>query len=133
MAELLDCMVNYFGSDGDCDGVPRRYYCYHVVAGPGPDEGTGVATISTLAVHEGDRPCDYCQNCFFARAGGPKAALARALLSLDAYHDGHRLGKVVSQVRRAPRQDYSEQRKSDDDHGEQTQAAPRVHRPGRDG
>ena len=71
MAEMIDCMVNYFGGNGESEGVPRRYYCYLVVAGPGPTDEAGVATISTLAVHEGDRPCDYCTNWFFAPSGFP--------------------------------------------------------------
>jgi hypothetical protein len=100
MGEMSDCTVSYFGSDCASDGLPRRYYCYLVVAGPGPSAEAGVATITTLAVYEGDRPCSYCQNWFFARSGGPEAAMAQALLYLDAFHQGHRLHKVVSQTRR---------------------------------
>jgi hypothetical protein len=101
MADLLDCMVNYFGLD-DSAAAPRRYYSYLVVAGPGPTDQAGVATITTLAVHDGDTPCDYCQKWFFAPEGGPEAALALVLRYLDAYHEGGRLRKVTSQVRRAP-------------------------------
>jgi hypothetical protein len=99
MGEMSDCMVSYFSSNGDSDGVPRRYYCYHVVAGPGPSADAGVATITTLAVHEGEGPCSYCRNCFFAPSGGAEAALAQALRYLDAFHQGHRLHKVVSETR----------------------------------
>src|SRR4051812_24120807 len=102
MSEMMDCTVSYFSSNGNGDGSPRRYYCYLVVAGPGPTEESGVATVTTLAVHEEDTPCTYCQNFFFARSGGPEAALAQALLYLAAYHDGQRLEQVVSQPRRAP-------------------------------
>jgi hypothetical protein len=106
MAELMDCMVNYFSfnDNSNSKGEPYRYYCYLVVAGPGPIDEAGVATISTLAVHEGDKPCDYCQNSFFAPRGGPEAAMAQALLYLDEYHDGQRLRKVMSQFRRTPSQ-----------------------------
>jgi len=102
MAEMMDCMVNYFSFDDNSERVPRRYYCYLVVAGPGPADEAGVAAITTLAVHEGDRPCDYCQSFFFSDTGGPGAAMARALVYLDAHHEGRRLRKVVSQVRRTP-------------------------------
>jgi hypothetical protein len=105
MGEMMDCMVNYFSYNDNGEGVPRRYYNYLVVAGPGPTDESGVATVTTLAVHEGDRPCDYCQNWFFAPRGGPEEALARALRYLDAGHDDNHLRKVVSQVRRAPRQE----------------------------
>ena len=101
MGEMIDCMVSYFGCNGNNEGVPRRYYCYLLVAGPGPTDEAGVATITTLAVHQEDRPCDYCTNWFFAPHGGPEAALARALLYLDAFHHGHHLRRVTSQVRRA--------------------------------
>jgi hypothetical protein len=100
MTEMTECMVNYFSFDGNSEGVPRRYYCYLVVAGPGPTDQAGVATITTLAVHENDSPCEYCQSCFFADTGGPGAAMARAQLYLDAQHEGRRLRKVASQVRR---------------------------------
>jgi hypothetical protein len=110
MAELLDCMVNYFGFNDTGARVPRRYYCYLVVAGPGPAEESGVATVTTLAVHAGDRPCDYCQSFFFAHQGGPEAALSRALLYLDRYHEGLRLRKAASQVRRTTCQTPAGQR-----------------------
>ena len=71
-------MVSYFSSNGNGDGSPRRYYCYLVVAGPGPTAGSGVATITTLAVHGGDTPCGYCPNFFFARSGGPQEVLNRS-------------------------------------------------------
>jgi hypothetical protein len=102
MPEMIDCMVNYFSLNGDGEGVPRRYYSYRVTAGTGPTDEAGVATISTLAVHEGDRPCGYCQNWFFAPRGGPEAALDRALRYLDSFHEGHRLRKAISAARRAP-------------------------------
>jgi hypothetical protein len=154
MAELLDCMVNYFSFNGNSAGGPSRYYCYLVVAGPGPTDETGVATITTLAVHQADKPCDYCTNYFFAPKGGSEAALVRALLYLDAYHERHRLRKVVSPVRRAACQDLaghdedgqavpedweaggrdvSAQRRSNSDHEQRFEAPPGVHRPGRYG
>jgi hypothetical protein len=140
MAELMDCMVNYFSLNNNGAGEPRRFYSYLVVAGPGPTDEAGVATITTLAIHGGDRPCDYCQNWFFAHAGGPKAALERALFYLDAFHDGRRLHKVVSQFRRTPaealaglNQDHLEHRRSDDDDEQRSPAAPGIHRSGRDG
>jgi hypothetical protein len=103
MAELLDCMVNYFSINDSGESPPRFYYCYLVVAGPGPTGEAGVATSTTLAVHSGDRPCESCQKTFFAHQGGPKAALAQALHYLDAFHEGQYLRKVVSQGRRLAR------------------------------
>ena len=99
MAEMLDCMVNYFNFNEDAADMPRRYFSYLVVAGPGPTEDAGVATITLLAVHSPDERCDTCQHFHVVSAGGPPAALARALRYLDAYHESDRLRKVQSQVR----------------------------------
>ena len=35
MTRMLDCLVNYFGLDEDEQPGYRRYFCYHVIAGPG--------------------------------------------------------------------------------------------------
>lgn len=104
MAELMDCMVNYFSFTTDRAGIPRQSCCYLVVAGPGPTDDAGVATITTLAAHQGDALCDACQHWFIAHRGGPEAALAQALRHLDAWHEGQRLHKVVSSLRRTPSQ-----------------------------
>src|SRR5947209_1615210 len=99
MSQLLDCLVSYFSLNEDAEGLPRRYFCYHIVAGPGPTPEGGVASISTQAVHDGGQPCGYCQMFHAVKAGGPSAALARALAYLDAYHEGDRLRKVQSEIR----------------------------------
>src|SRR5438046_2008658 len=41
--QILDCLVNYFGLDeGERPGC-QRYFCYHVLAGPRPRAGGGIA------------------------------------------------------------------------------------------
>lgn len=99
MAEIMDCLVNYFSTDQTEDGLPRRYYSYHLVAGPGPDPESGVATITTLAVHSPDERCTYCENFHVARTGGPEAAIGRAARYLDALHEQDRLRKVQTEIR----------------------------------
>lgn len=50
MNRILDCLVSYFGLDDHERPSYDRYFSYHVLAGPGPTAGAGVATIATLAV-----------------------------------------------------------------------------------
>lgn len=96
---LLDCMVSYFGLDENENPGVRRYFCYLIFAGPGPSAGSGVAVIRTLAAHSDAERCDTCEQFHAVRSGGPRAALARAILYLDAYHHGDHLKKVQSDVR----------------------------------
>jgi hypothetical protein len=102
MAEMLDCLVSYFSEDSDEEGMPHRYLSYHVVAGPGPGAESGVASITPLAAHDENGICETCERVLAVKAGGPAAALEEALLYMDAYHEGDRLRKVQSEVRRAP-------------------------------
>jgi hypothetical protein len=97
--EMMDCLVNYFSLNVGEDGVPRRYYSYHVVAGPGPTPGSGVASIATLAVFDPGERCDYCQVFHAVQQGGPAAAIARAVRYLDALHEELRLRKVQTAIR----------------------------------
>ena len=77
----------------------RRYFCYHIIAGPGPTTGTGVASIATLAIHDETQRCAYCQNFHTVEAGGPAAAVAAAVRYLDAYHELDHVRKVKSDIR----------------------------------
>jgi hypothetical protein len=99
---MLDCLVSYFGLDEQERPTCWRYFCYHIVAGPGPTPGAGVASVTTLAVHDEAERCTYCQNFHTAEAGGPAAALAAAIHYLDAYHERDRLRKVQCDVRGLP-------------------------------
>jgi hypothetical protein len=99
MAELMDCLVNYFSLESREDGVPRRYFSSHVVAGPGPTPDSGVASIATLAVFEPGARCDYCTALHAVQHCGPAAAIAQAVGYLDAYHEGDRLRKVQTAIR----------------------------------
>ena len=99
MKRILDCLVSYFGVDGDERPTYRRYFHYHIAAGPGPTKGSGVASITTLAIHDNGERCNSCPNFHVADTGGPAAALAKAVRYLDAYHAEDRLRKVQSQIR----------------------------------
>jgi hypothetical protein len=102
MMRFLDCLVSYFGLDEDDQPTYRQYFCYHVVAGPGPTPGAGVASITTLAVRDDSQRCTYCRAFHTAEAGGPAAALAEAVRYLDTYHHEDRLRKVQSEIRGLP-------------------------------
>jgi hypothetical protein len=98
---MMDCLVSYLSPEEGAGGVPRRYYCYHVVAGPGASPGASVAVITTLAAHNADGLCDTCDHLHAAPEGGPAAAIARALHYLDAFHQEDRLRRVQTEVRGA--------------------------------
>jgi hypothetical protein len=99
VAEMLDCLVSYFSSDANEEGMPRRYLSYHIVAGPGPTDTGGVATITVLASND-QALCESCERFHAVRAGGPQAALDRALRHLDAWHEGANLTKIQTDIRR---------------------------------
>jgi hypothetical protein len=99
MTRLLDCLVSYFGLDENDRPGFRRYFCYHILAGPGPTAGAGVAVIKTLAVHSETERCDSCQHFHTVESGGPEAAIATAVHYLDAYHEHDHLRKVRSDIR----------------------------------
>jgi hypothetical protein len=102
MAEMLDCLVNYFSQETNDEGMPRRYLSYHVAAGPGPISEGGVASITPLAAYAENQICDTCERVFAVKTGGPAAALDEALIYMDAYHEGADLRKVQSEVRSVP-------------------------------
>jgi hypothetical protein len=91
--------VSYFGLDEDERPTYRRYFCYHIFAGPGPTMGSAVATITTLAIHDESERCTSCQKLHTVDKGGPAAAMAKALRYLDAYHKGGHLRRVQSDFR----------------------------------
>jgi hypothetical protein len=99
MTQLLDCLVSYFGLDEDERVGIQRYFCYHIIAGPGPTPGAGVASVTTLALHDETMRCTYCNYFHIAEAGGPAAAIAAAVHYLDAYHKQDHLRKVQSDIR----------------------------------
>jgi hypothetical protein len=102
MKHVLDCLVSYFGLDEEERPTYRRYFCYHIVAGPGPTAGAGVAVVTALAVHDESQRCDSCRNFHTAEAGGPAAALAEAVRYLDGFHERDHLRKVQSDIRGLP-------------------------------
>jgi hypothetical protein len=96
---ILDCLVIYFGLDEEERPTYRRYFCYHIVAGPGSTAGAGAASISKLAIHDDIERCTSYQTFHAVDTGGPAAAIARALRYLDAYHGKGRLRRVQSEIR----------------------------------
>jgi len=99
MRQILDCWLSYFGLDEHDRPSYRRYFCYHLVAGPGPTAGSGVAAITLLAIHNENERCNACQHLHTVETGGPTAALAAAVRYLDAYHEEDHVRKVQSDIR----------------------------------
>jgi hypothetical protein len=99
MSPILDCLVSYFGLDEDEQIDLRRYYCYHVVGGPGPTAASGVATVTTLAVYDESQRCNFCQNFYSVVTDGPAAAIAKAVSYLDNIHLAKHVRKVQSDLR----------------------------------
>jgi hypothetical protein len=96
--EMVDCLANYFGFNDE--GEPTRYFCYHILGGPGPKPGAGVASIVLVSVYdEAERCVGGCRELQVVETGGPAAAVAKALHFLDAYHEGDRLRKVQTALR----------------------------------
>jgi hypothetical protein len=73
---MLDCLVNYFGLDENDRPGLRRYFSYHILAGPGPTSESGVAWIVDLDSIEGHR---VAVSGFLKRSAGHRIAFAAAL------------------------------------------------------
>jgi hypothetical protein len=99
MPRMLDCLVSYFGLDEGGRPGHRRYFCYHVVAGPGATADGGLALATTLAVHNAGERCASCEAIHAVESGGPAAALAEVVRYLDSYHREDHVWKVQSEVR----------------------------------
>jgi hypothetical protein len=99
MAQILDCLVSYFGLNEREEPDVRRYYCYHVFGGAGPTADSGVAIITTLAVCEDGNHCVFCPRIHVVDSGGPAAAIAKAIHLLDAYLADVHVQKVQSEIR----------------------------------
>jgi hypothetical protein len=99
MTRLLDCLVSYFGLDEAERPGYERYFSYHVLAGPGPTQGAGVATITTVAVSPESERCRSCQHWHTVETGGPAAAMQAALHYLDAFHAEDHVLRTQSDIR----------------------------------
>jgi hypothetical protein len=96
---MLERLVTYYGLGEDGRPSFRRFLSYKIIAGPGPTEGSGLASILTVAVSNPTERCDYCQTVHTVETGGAAAAVAAAVRYLDAYHRGDLLRKVESDAR----------------------------------
>jgi hypothetical protein len=96
---MLERLVTYYGLDEEGEPTSRRFLSYKIIAGPGPREDSGLASIITLALSNPEERCESCQKFHSVEKGGAGAAMAAAIRYLDAYHGGDRLRKVESDVR----------------------------------
>jgi hypothetical protein len=102
MSQMMDCLVSYFGIGEDGRSMPGRFFFYQIIGGAGPTEHSGVASIITLAVHDRNEQCTWCQNVHVVDKGGQAAAIAKAIRYLNVHHQGDRLRKVQSAIRHIP-------------------------------
>jgi hypothetical protein len=91
--------VTFFGLDELERPNLNRFFRYHIISGGGPTTDSGLASITTLAIHNESLRCDYCQHVHIAEQGGPAAALAKAIAYLDSYHSIDHVWKVQSEIR----------------------------------
>jgi len=80
--------MTYYGEEGTGPDLPRTWYHYLVVAGPGPRPDTGVASILTLSEARAEAMTRGPSHTIFANEGGPERALEMAERFLDHHHPG---------------------------------------------
>ena len=85
--------VAYRGDRQDERGMPTPLHHYLIVAKPGPQPGSGVASIISLSEAKASGVAQGPSHTVVAQAGGPEGALAKAEQYLDGLHPG--LKKVV--------------------------------------
>jgi hypothetical protein len=96
---MLERLVSYFGLNEHNKPTSRGFMAYKIIAGPGPVEDSGVATIITLALSNPSDRCDSCRHIHTVETGGTAAAMAAATRYLDGYHLGQHLQKIESDLR----------------------------------
>jgi hypothetical protein len=89
--------MTYHGSDKDQNGRPKPFFHYLVVAKPGPESGSGVATIISLSEARATGMAQSPSHAVQVQQGGPKTALVKAEEYLDGLHLG--LKKNVGEIR----------------------------------
>jgi hypothetical protein len=99
MAQIIDCLVSYFGLDERQEPVLWRHYCYHIIGSPGPTANSGVAFVTTLAVYNESERCSHCQTFHAVETGGAAAAVDKAVRYLDTVYQEERVQKVQSELR----------------------------------
>lgn len=80
--------LTYYGKEESLQGKPRLLDHYLVVAKPGPEPGSGAATITSLSERRAGGAAQEPFHTVIAQSGGPEAALAKAEKYLDARHPG---------------------------------------------
>lgn len=91
--------VSYKGSEQDRRGWPKPFHHYLILGKPGPQPGSGTASIicTSEARYAEEAPATFPR--FAAEEGGPDAAIAQAEAYLDALPIHRGLNKSVGQRR----------------------------------
>jgi hypothetical protein len=96
---MLERLVTYFGIDENGEPTLQRFLSFKVIAGPGPNSSSGLATIMPLAFSNTNEPSEPYHKVHTAKEGGAAAAMEAALHYLDAFYGEGRWRKVESDVR----------------------------------
>jgi hypothetical protein len=86
--------ITYHGHEMNGGELPATWYHYLVIASPGPQPGSGVASIITLSQARVPAITHGPSHTIFTREGGPQAALVKVEEFLDEHHPG--LRKITS-------------------------------------
>jgi hypothetical protein len=89
--------VTYNESEKDEYGMPKVWYHYLVVARPGSQPGSAVASVISLSKARANGSAQGPSHVVSVPDGGPDAALAKAVEYLDDLHPG--LEKVIGEKR----------------------------------
>lgn len=90
----LHSIMTYHGIAEDDYGMPNPWYHYLVVASPGANLGSGVASILPLSEARATGIGQGASHTIIVREGGPVAAINQAEAFLDTEHPG--LRKIIT-------------------------------------
>ncbi len=89
--------VTYLGEETDSHGMPSPWYHYLLTSRPGPNSGSGVASILPLSESRATGVAQGSSRRIAVDEGGPEAALSQAEQFLDDQHAP--LKKIASDIK----------------------------------
>jgi hypothetical protein len=93
----LRCTMTFYGEDGESVEHHKKWYHYLVVANPGSEPGSAVASIFTLSDARTESSAVGSEYTICTPEGGLEASLSKADDYLSHHHPG--LKKIVSKPR----------------------------------
>ena len=93
----LRCTMTFYGEDGESVEHHKKWYHYLVVAHPGSEPGSAVASIITLSDARTENSDVGTEHTISISEGGLEASLSMADSYLSQHHPG--LKKIISKPR----------------------------------